>query len=309
MTPIQYIPLQAEHSNVISGANILCLGNFDGVHLAHRTLLRKAKELQTKKLPHARVGVFCFEKPSTHFLYANPPAQLTTLEQKLKFFAEEGMDFAFVADFKALQELSPEEFINDILIARCFSQGVVCGFNYRFGKGGKGTPELLQSAFGDEFTTVQSAVAYNGSTVSSTRIRGLLNKGKIAEANKLLTTPYSITATVERGKGLGRHLGAPTFNQTPPSDILIPPRGVYLTHCKIDGQGYYGLTNIGTHPTVDVDAALNLETHLLHFSGDLYQKELRIEFLEYIRPEQRFDTFEALQEQIQKDIESVKERL
>ena len=309
MTSIKYISFQTEQKLAVSEANILCLGNFDGVHLAHRTLLRKAKKMQAEQLPHARVGVFCFEKPSTCFLSSNPPAQLTTLEQKLQYFADEGMDFAYIADFKALQGLSPEEFVNDILVSQCSCKAAVCGFNYRFGKGGKGTPELLQSLLGKSFVTVQPAVEYNGTTVSSTRIRELLKQGKVKEANTLLTTPFSIVAFVEHGKGLGRHLGSPTFNQIQTEEMMIPAHGVYLTRCKIDGCSYYGLTNIGIRPTVDVDAKVNFETHLFNFDGDLYNKELCVEFLDYIRPEQRFENTEALQKQIQQDIKTAQELL
>ena len=309
MLSVKYIPLQTEQTEVISGANILCLGNFDGVHMAHRTLLRDAKKLNTERFPHAKCGVFCFEKPSTYFLLPNPPAQLTTLEQKLQFFADEGMDFAFVVKFEALKNLSPEEFVNDVLIGKCSAVSAVCGYNYRFGKGGKGTPQLLQDIFGKHSVIVESPVEYGGAPVSSTRIRALLDSGNVKEANALLTTPFSITAPVEHGKGLGRHLGAPTVNQTPPQSILVPARGVYLTRCNVDGASYYGLTNVGTHPTVDKDAALNLETHLLNFNGDLYQKELTVEFLDYIRPELRFENSDELQKQIQKDIKATIDRL
>ena len=129
------------------------------------------------------------------------------------------------------------------------------------------------------------------------------------EANALLTTPFSIMAPVEHGKGLGRHLGFPTFNQIPPKEMLIPAHGVYLTRCEIDNKFYFGLTNVGTRPTVDVNATPNLETHLFNFVGDLYQKELLVEFLDFIRSEKRFESTEALQRQIQLDIKAVQERL
>ena len=309
MIPIQYIPLQAEQSNAISEANILCLGNFDGVHLAHRTLLREAKKLKLEKIPHAKCGVLCFEKPSTDYFSKNPSKHLTTLEQKLQYFADEGIDFVLVIDFGTIKNLSPETFVNDILIGQCACIATVCGYNYHFGKGGVGNYELLQQLFTSENAIVVPAVYQDGDTVSSTRIRALLKDGKVKEAKELLTVPFSITAPVEHGKGLGRHLGAPTFNQTPAEELLIPAHGVYFTRCTIDNQTYYGVTNIGTRPTVDVDASLNIETHLLDFEGDLYQKELRVEFLDYIRPEQRFESKEALQKQIQQDIKAVKDRL
>ena len=309
MIPIQYISLQDKHQDTLSEANIICLGNFDGVHFAHRTLLREAKKMQAEKLTQAKCGVFCFERPSADFLSSNPPKHLTTLEQKLKRFANEGMDFAFVADFESVKDLSPEEFVKDILMAQCGCKGAICGYNYRFGKRGAGTPELLQELLAPNPVITVPSIYVNGDTVSSTRIRGLLNQGNVKEAHALLTIPYSIVARVEHGKGLGHKLGSPTFNQTPPTEMLIPARGVYLTRSVIEGKSYYGVTNIGIRPTVDTDAHINLETHLLDFSGDLYQKELTVEFLDYIRPEQHFESIDALQKQIQKDIQTAKERI
>ena len=309
MSLIKYIPLQTEQSSAISEVNILCLGNFDGVHFAHRTLLREAKKLQAEKMPHAKCGVFCFARPSGDFLFANPPKHLTTLEQKLQYFADEGMDFAVIADFEAVKDLSPEAFVNDVLIAQCGCQGAVCGYNYHFGKFGAGDHAILQNFLAPNSVVTVPPVYMNGDTVSSTRIRALLKEGKIKEANELLTTPFSLVATVEHGKGIGHKLGAPTFNQTFPEEMLIPANGVYLTRCEVDGTFYCGVTNIGTRPTVDENAAPNVETHLLHFDGDLYQKELKVEFLDYIRPEQKFASIDALQKQIQKDIQTAKERI
>ncbi len=309
MSLIKYIPLQTEQSSAVSEVNILCLGNFDGVHFAHRTLLREAKKLQAEKMPHAKCGVFCFARPSGDFLFANPPKHLTTLEQKLQYFANEGMDFAVIADFEALKGLSPEEFVNDVLVKQCGCQGAVCGYNYHFGKFGAGDHELLQELLSPNPVITVSPVYMNGDTVSSTRIRALLNQGKVKEANALLTVPFSITAAVEHGKGLGHKLGTPTFNQTLPDEMLTPANGVYLTRCIIDDTLYYGVTNIGIRPTVDVAAPLNVETHLLNFEGDLYQKKLKVEFLDYIRPEQKFASLEALQNQIQEDIKTAKARI
>ncbi len=309
MSSVKYISLQTEHSSTISEVNILCLGNFDGVHFAHRTLLREAKKLQKEKMPQAKCGVFCFERPSGDFLSPNPPKHLTTLEEKMKYFAEEGMDFVFLVDFELIKELSPEAFVNDILIAQCGCAGAVCGYNYHFGKFGVGTPERLQEMLAPNPVITVPPIFMNGDTVSSTRIRALLENGKIKEANTLLTIPYSITASVEHGKGLGHKMGFPTFNQTFPKEMQLPANGVYLTRCIIEGTPYYGVTNCGIRPTVDVDASPNIETHLLNFTGDLYQKELTVEFLDYIRPEQKFASIDALQKQIQQDIKAAQERI
>lgn len=309
MPLVKYIPFQTEKSSAVSEANILCLGNFDGVHFAHRMLMHRATELRRKKFPNARCGVFCFERPSGDFLSPNPPPHLTTLSQKLQYFADEGMDLAFVADFNPLRELSPEEFIKNILIGQCACTAVVCGYNYRFGKGGVGTYQLLQEMLGADNVIVVDPIYMREKPVSSTRIRELLLQGNVKEANELLVVPFSITAPVVHGKGLGKHLGAPTFNQIPDKGTLIPCRGVYLTKSQIDGIPYWGLTNVGTHPTVDKDAPLNLETHLIDFNEDLYQKEITVTFLDYIRPELCFRNTEELQKQIQQDIQAAKERL
>ena len=309
MSSVKYISLQTEHSRTISEVNILCLGNFDGVHFAHRTLFKEAKKLQKEKLPHAKCGVFCFERPSGDFLSPDPPKHLSTLKQKLKHFANEGMDFVFLADFEPLKGLSPESFVNDILIAQCGCVGAVCGYNYHFGKFGVGTYEHLQKLLAPHPVITVPPVYMNGDTVSSTRIRTLLKEGKVKEANALLTTPFSITSPVEHGKELGHKMGFPTFNQTFPKEMQLPSNGVYLTRCVIDGTPYYGVTNCGIRPTVDVDASPNIETHLLNFAGDLYQKELTVEFLDYIRPERKFASIGALQKQIQLDIKTAQERI
>ncbi len=309
MPSVKYISLQTEQTSTISEASILCLGNFDGVHFAHRTLLREAKKLQAEKMPHAMCGVFCFERPSGDFLSSNPPKHLTTLEQKLKYFADEGMDFAIIADFETLKGLSPEVFVKNILIGECTCKGAVCGYNYRFGKFGAGDYKILQDLLAPNPVIMVPPVYMNGDTVSSTRIRSLLEKGNVKEANTLLTVPFSVTALVEHGKGLGHKLGAPTFNQTFPKEILIPANGVYLTRCIVDNTPYYGVTNVGIRPTVDVAAPPNIETHLLNYEGDLYQRELTVEFIDYIRPEQKFISIDALQKQIQQDIKTAQERI
>ena len=130
MPRVKYISFQTEQSNAISEANILCLGNFDGVHFAHRALLRQAKKLQAEQMPFAKCGVLCFERPSVDFLSSNPPKHLTTLEQKLKYFADEGMDFAFVANFEALQGLSPEDFVKDVFLLCAFGVCVAASLTF-----------------------------------------------------------------------------------------------------------------------------------------------------------------------------------
>ena len=301
VSPFHYIPLSEQAGTRIPEANILCLGNFDGVHLAHRTLLREAKRMQQKLLPHAKCGVFCFDPPSSDFLFPQPPRHLCLGEEKAERFRSEGMDFALFADFSKLCELEPEAFVNEILIKHCHCVGIVCGFNYRFGKGGRGTPQMMQALFeGPLF--VQSEITLDVKTVSSSEIRKLIAEGRMEDANRLLTIPYSFTSPVLHGKTLGRKLGAPTINQHMPHGMQIPRLGVYLTECEIDGVRYTGVSNIGKRPTVDCTEEIVCETFVLDFSGDLYGKSIKTSFLRFLRPEQRFEGQDELQQQIASDI-------
>ena len=146
----------------------------------------------------------------------------------------------------------------------------------------------------------------SGETVSSTRIRRLLSNGAVEEAAVLLTRPFSFQAPVVHGKSLGHKIGFPTLNQYFPREILIPKHGVYITDCDVDGHLVRGISNVGVHPTVDRSAAVNCETHLPDFHADLYGTSVTVHFLKFLREEQRFDSIEALTDQIRKDVEAAK---
>ena len=236
MLPMEIIDLhKIEREEGVSSPLSVTLGNFDGVHIGHRALLSAAGRMQEECLPHAKRGVLCFSPPSSDFLAELPPKHLCSDEEKAERFAAAGMDFVLFADFLKLRNLSPEEFIGEILIKQCHCVGIVCGFNYRFGKGGAGTPQLLQS-MQDFPVFVQAEIADDGEAVSSSRIRRLIQEGKVEKAAHLLTLPYSFTAPVLHGKALGRRWGTPTINQQLPLWAQIPHFGVYVTECLVDGD-------------------------------------------------------------------------
>lgn len=285
---------------------VICLGNFDGVHIAHRALLHLAVQTRQKSFPNAACAVFCFREPSSDYLFPNvPPAHLCTAKQKLHYFYKEGMEYAFLADFPSLMELSPKAFAADILKDVCHCVAAVCGFNYRFGKNGSGSAEDLETVL-EAPVRIQSKIEVAGQTVSSTRIRNLLTDGQTEEATSLLGRPYGFSSEVIHGKAFGRTHGIPTANQFFPEKLLIPKHGVYITDCILDDQCYRGVSNVGTHPTVDRSASVNCETHLLNFSGNLYGKSVEISFLKFLRPEQKFLSAAALFEQITADAEVAK---
>ncbi len=303
MNGVICLSLQTMQPALPPQASVLCLGNFDGVHLAHRALMNTALKLRAHRSPDAACGVFCFDPPSSDYFLTTPPAHLTTLSQKLRRFADEGMEYAFLASFEALRDLSPERFLTEILRDGCHCAGVVCGFNHRFGNGGKGTPDLIRKHLNVPLE-VQDRVLYEGETVSSSRIRLCLQQGRTEEASKLLTRPYSISAPILHGKALGRTWGFPTINQLFPDGALVPCHGVYVTECTLpDGTKRRGITNVGSRPTVDHAATVNCETHLLDFDGSLYGEEITVDFLHFVRPEMHFESLDALKEQIAQDLQ------
>ena len=277
---------------------VLALGNFDGVHLGHKTLITKAAEVA--KTMSATAGIFCFEKPPCDFLSPEPPKRICTLDQKLILARKCGAMTAVLGDFPALRDLSPKEF-TDLLKNEVNCTTVVCGYNFRFGRNGNGTYEDLKEAFGDRAILIDR-VTFDGEEISSTKIRGLLLEGNVETANRLLGHPYSVTGKVVRGKQLGRTLGLPTVNQFFSEELLIPKNGIYASSCKIDGITYRAVSNVGLRPTVENSDRINCETHIIGYSGDLYGRDLRVEFFARLRGERKFASVEELQAAINGDV-------
>lgn len=279
---------------------VVCLGTFDGVHLAHRMLLQAAKARARELEPPAPVAVFTFSEPPSDYLSNAPAGHLSSLDERISLLSQAGAEYVFLGKFPALRGLSPQEFAQRILCDACHAVLAVCGYNFRFGKGGSGGPEDLEKA--GVPVSVMNPVDLNGAKVSSTRIRTLLSLGDAEEAARLLTRPYRFAAPVLHGKTLGTALGAPTVNQLIPEGMVVPAYGVYITECEFDGQTYRGVTNVGVRPTVDRNGAVNCETHLLGFSGNLYGKIVRVSFLKRLRGERKFSSPEELANAIREDI-------
>lgn len=282
----------------LPSATVLCLGNFDGVHRGHWALIAAARQMRDTRFPNAALGVFCFRGLSSDYLLAEPPGHLTTEEERLELFREAGAEVAILADFEALRDTEPQVFIHDILVRDCNCVAAACGFNHRFGRRGAGSPHDLRDAFGEDGVLVCEPIVYDGGTVSSTRIRRLLSDGRPEAAAGLMGRPYRLTAEVMGGARLGRTIGFPTVNQRFAARSLIPRAGVYLTECRVGGQTYAGVTDVGTRPTVSGAHEVRCETHLLDFEGDLYGQRVTVAFLRYLREEKRFESVEALRRQI-----------
>jgi len=289
---------------------VLCLGNFDGVHVAHAALLKQGKAMKSSLNASGTeepvlCGAFCFLCPSGDYFLPRDirPTHLTTLKERILALKELGADLIWLCDFATVQDLPAEDFI-ELLRTKCCCVGAVCGYNHRFGQGAKGTPELLIRRFGEDRVLVLPPLKLDGAPISSTRIRACLREGNVEEATRLLGRPYALESRVIHGKALGHTWGFPTANQVFPADRLIPAFGVYAMRCHTPRGIFPGVANVGLRPTVEDPGRVNCETHIIGFSGDLYDRRIKVEFLKFLRPERKFDSPEALVAAIRHDAET-----
>lgn len=283
---------------------VLALGNFDGIHLGHRKLIETAAEsAATLRREGKKVlsGIWCFSDSPADHLFDDPPPHICSTEEKLSLAARYGAEIAVIADFETLRNLSAQDFVQYIE-GECLCHSVVCGFNFRFGKNGCGNPAFLQNAFGQSASVVDAVTTEDGAAISSSRIRQLLLSGQIEEANRLLGHRFAVSGKVTHGKALGRKMGLPTLNLDFFPRALIPKTGIYASVCRIGDKSYPAVTNIGSRPTVEKNAKINCETHILDFDSDLYGEHIEIELCKKLRDERRFDTVEELQMAIENDV-------
>jgi riboflavin kinase/FMN adenylyltransferase len=270
-----------------SGPRNVAIGTFDGVHLGHREVIRGADTVLTFD-PHPLAVIH----PEA------TPKLISTFPVKRDLIASLGIGEMVVIPFdRGFSEQSAEEFVQDVLIRRLGAQRVSVGENFRFGKGAKGTAEFLGEH--DQFETrVVPLVEVAGETVSSSHVRGLIAAGDVAAAGEFLGEPFLFEGEVVTGDRRGRELGVPTANLVPDDAYVAPGHGVYAAAA----DGYPAAVNVGVRPTFDSGRGLLVEAHLIGFEGDLYGKQLRIAFLDRLRGEKRFDSVEALVEQMQQDL-------
>ncbi|NLF36436.1 MAG: bifunctional riboflavin kinase/FAD synthetase [Clostridiaceae bacterium] len=294
-------------------SNVIALGNFDGIHIAHQKVIKTA--LQIAKKNSLSSLVLLFDKHPISVLNDSAPKLLTTLDQKIKILEQLGVDYVYIQEFDVkFSTLEPDYFIIKILIDKLLAASIVAGFDYRFGKGAKGDTQYLKEIcvkFKTDVTIVDK-VDFDNEPVSASRIRNLLDEGDIEKANKLLGRRYSIEGTVVHGRGLGSKIGFPTANIDISKNIKLPGSGVYLTKSSIDNELFDSITNIGSNPTINdyLTDRISCETHVIGYSSlNLYGKEIVIQFKRKIRNEQKFDSLDQLRKAIENDILLVKKQL
>jgi riboflavin kinase/FMN adenylyltransferase len=289
----------------IMNKTIISIGNFDGVHIGHRLLIETLASKSTEK--QLEGIVFTFAQNPKNLLTSGVVKYLTGTEDKMRFLSEYGAKNIYFADFNEIGRLTPEEFTNNILIGKFNADTVICGYDFRFGKGRSGSAEDLGNLLERHGIKciVTPAVYYEGRPVSSTEIRRLLSEGDVERAASLLGRPYCFTLPVIYGRQIGRSLGFPTINQVFPEYRVIPAYGVYAVECEANGKIYNGIANIGVRPTVSKagDGPV-CETHLFGFSGDLYNHTVRVSLKKRLRQEIKFETLEQLKNQIQADMQA-----
>ena len=280
---------------------VLVLGMFDGVHRGHQALLMRGDELAQEMV--YPLAVCTFQPHPLHVLAPEKePVMLTTLPEKAAVLQSFGVDGLCVTTFtRARANQSPEDFMAE-LVEVYAPVVIVCGFNFTFGAGGKGNGQLLKE-YGKKHgfrTVIVPEVVIDGETVSSTRIRRLLAQGDMHEVNNLLGRGYSIAGRVEEGKQVGRTIGFPTANITIPPHKALPAFGVYACYLETSGGIFPAVVNVGRHPTLP-EGHVTVEAHVLDEFLSLYGRNVRLTFLKFMRPEQKFDSIETLRAQIAHD--------
>lgn len=284
--------------------SVVTVGVFDGVHLGHQAIMSQVRSA-AQKLGVRSVAVTFDRNPQELVNPSHPVPYISTLRQKLGLVEEQGMDIALVLPLdRELLDMPPEQFVTDILHERLCAVKLVVGANFRFGKGRAGNVQLLQKMgreLGFEVTAVPPVMA-DGRTVSSTAIRRLIAEGKTELANWMLGHPFSLEGTVVAGEEIGRTLGYPTANIQPAEKQIVPGRGVYAVQTCLG----IGVANIGTRPTVSGQKS-GIEVYILDFSGNIYGRELEVDFLHRLRDEVKFPDAETLKKQIEADIQRARQ--
>lgn len=285
---------------------VCALGFFDGVHKAHMHILSQCAAYgKENSLISAAVT---FDKSPAEY-FGGKVEYLTTFAQKEEIIRALGMDrvIALPAD-ESILSLSPEEFVDKVMVNGLHTSAIFCGFNYSFGKNAQGSAEDLKRLCASRGIEVfiSGEMEQDGVTVSSSEIRRALKSGDVERASKLLTRPFEIRGTVEYGKHLGRRLGFPTANIYPSSSLPKLPYGVYITKTIVNGTEYPSVTNVGVNPTVG-DKSLRIETNIIGFEDTLYGSEIKVRFYKYTRGEMKFGSVELLREQISRDKKSARD--
>jgi len=287
---------------------IYALGFFDGVHLGHRALLDACCALAENQ--KAAAGAVTFTEHPDALVLGKMPPLINTHEDRKYLLTQLGAHKVLELPFDREMMSMPWRDFLDMLVQRYDAAGFVCGDDFRFGHKGQGNAEKLTDFCKENgfVCRIVPQVVLDGTVVSSTHIRGLLERGEVENAGRFLGHPHILSGEVISGRHLGRTLGIPTANLLLPDDLVKLPHGVYACVAVAEGQRYMAVTNVGNRPTVG-GHRVTVEPWILNFDGDLYGKQLTLEFYKFLRPERKFDSLKELKAQIQSDAAQTRETL
>lgn len=287
----------------IEEPTVLSLGKFDGLHRGHELLMDYVFK---KKKEGLKAAIFTFDIPPRKNVENVMTKVLTTNEEKCRLFESIGIDYLVECPFtKEVMCMEPEAFI-EMMVKQLNVKCMVVGKDFHFGHNRRGNYQMLQQyadEYGYEVEVVDKMQEY-GRDISSTFVREQIMAGNMEKANELLGYHYFVEGTILHGKKMGRAvLGIPTINLIPDEEKLLPPFGVYFSETEWQGRSYSGITNIGCKPTVEGKNPVGVETHIFDFDEDVYGKEVKVSFLKKVREEKKFESLDALKEQMAFDIE------
>ena len=269
----------------------VALGKFEGIHRGHQLLMDEVKKQELHGLQSV---VFTFDRPTRSSLTCDTKyKQIYTKEERKTILEKRGINILIEHPFtKEFAALTPERFIREVLVEKVGAKVIVVGTDFHFGKNRSGSIldlEKLEEECGYHLIVVEK-LQLDGKDISSTRIRASLEKGDMEEASALLGRNYSVSGEIVHGNALGRTIQVPTINQKVPSFKLLPPNGVYVSKIHWNDEVYYGITNIGTKPTVNDTSEKTVETNIFNFDKDVYGEKMVVELLHYHRKESRFSS-------------------
>ena len=287
---------------------VVTIGNFDGVHKGHQVLIEKTATYA--KARGIKSAVFTFLNHPINYFVPEKVKNIFDEKEKERLIEGFGIDYLIDIPFdKAMTQISAEQFVVKILKDKIHAKKIVVGHDFTFARNKEGNVKVLKELgheYGIEVEIVQP-IKINGIRVSSTFIRELISEGRIDEIPQYLGTPYVIEGEIIHGKANGRKMGYPTANISLKDQIIKPKNGIYASRVIIDGKKYFGATNVGMNPTVN-GKYLSIETNILDFDEDIYGKRVRIEFLEKIRDEKKFESLDELKKQLDLDTGFVRQK-
>lgn len=292
----------------ITEPTVVSIGKFDGLHRGHKKLVNEMEHWREKGY---KVAIFTFSTPPLALLKGKKQTMIMTNQEREELLLEAGVDYLVEYPFdEEVCHMEPERFVSEILTGKMNGRAIVTGPDCHFGYKAAGNMTLLASLaskYGYRYMVVDKA-RDGERIISSTYIREMLAEGNIRKANELLGYRYFVTGRVLHGNAIGHAKLYPTANLIPPEEKHLPKFGVYVTQVTAGGQVYGGLTNVGKKPTISGENPTGVETYLYDFEGDLYGKDIKVELLDFVRPEKKFTSVEELKSQLDHDIAACRER-